>query len=228
MIRTLALLASLLAGTGAAGAAEVVLDLGGCENKVFYDPAVFTAGAAALAAYDRAFPNEPAEDKKELAEDLAGIFKDPRTGKSWFLIRSAGMSCDPSYLLKPADPKEPAAEFFGEVIHVSAAARWKLLAKFNLYFEIERTIDWTSGRPVEVVPYFYPVRRKTKALVELPLFPDIKAAVPTAAISPGVAVSVLGYGWRERRALVRSADGKTGWIVVDDKGLLEGVYFYGD
>lgn len=227
MFRSFLLLA-ILSGSTTAQAAEALLDLGGCENKVYYDPGVFTIGTAALAAYDRAFPREPADDGNGLEQDLAGMFRDPRTGGVWFLLANYGMSCDPSYVLKPADPRERSAEFLGEVMHIGAGDKWKLRAKFNLYFEIERTISWSSGRPVEVVPYFYPVRRKTKSLVVLPLFPDKTSTAPKGSIAPGVTVTVLGCGNWGSRALIHSADGKTGWIDLDDNALLEGVAFYGD
>ena len=222
----LLLLALVLALPSAMSAKEVVRALdgakAGCPMKLVYDPAVFAFDPKAALSF--ATP-----DFAELldAQGISGIgrFTDPKTGRTWHLLNSFCPDSDPYFLLLSPEGNgldEVNAE--GETLRLVSAGEFLVKQGCSLYFQIEHRYVWEGGRPVEREPEFYPVRRSTKSLKKLELFPTKGWSLPLSSIPAGTAVKVFGYypNGRASRALVRSAAGQTGWVGLGPD-LLEGV-----
>jgi len=225
------LLAALLLGltAGSVCAQPVTRHLGGdksgCPMTLVYDPAVFRVATAVAEKFAK-----PDLDDLVAMEGLAGIgsFKEPSTGRVWYLYNSFGMSCDPYFLFISATKGKERVEVGGEHMRFLGPSEFTLRGKLNLYFEIEQRFVWEGGKPVEKVPPYYTVSRATKSLKELTFTPD-KAGAAAETLPAGMKLSVMGYvpSGDPQRALVKTPDGRQGWIGLYD-GALEGVKFYGD
>lgn len=225
------LLAALLLGltAGSVCAQPVTRHLGGdksgCPMTLVYDPAVFRLAPAVAEKFAKPDLDELAE-----FEGMAGIgsFKEPRTGRVWYVYNSFGMSCDPYFLFISATKGKERVEVGGEHMRFLGPSEFTVKQRFNLSFEIEQRFVWEGGKPVEKVPPYYTVSKDTKSLKELAFTPD-KAGAAAETLPAGMKLSVIGYvpSGDPQRALVKTPDGRQGWIGLDDESL-EGVRFYGD
>ncbi|MDO8803143.1 MAG: hypothetical protein Q7R35_01815 [Elusimicrobiota bacterium] len=223
-------MAALLLLPASAGAREASLALdgkaAGCPMKLVYDPALLKIDPQGALASGGP---ELVDLIEGIGLDGIGRFKEPRSGRTWYLYSTLGASCDPYFLFISSGPEgREQAEAYGETLRLTTAGGFSVRQAFGLYFPIVRSFVWENGRPAEKTPEFYPVKMATKTLKRTDLFPGKDAAAAREWLPAGAPLTVLGYcpACASPRALVL-AGGKKGWVQVEE-GVLAGVAFLGD
>lgn len=224
-------MAAALALPGPLTAGEATRDLGGlkegCPMKLLYDPAVLIIDPEGA----RIFAGQAGPPTDETTPLGIGSFKDLRSGRVWRLLSSHGLSCNPYFLFVSSGPGGmERANISGEILHLASTAGFSIQQTSNLYFKIERRFRWENGRPVEKIPEFYPVQKRTKTLKKLALFREKTAAVTKGWLTAGTELEISGYFPKRSgadRALVRATDGRIGWVDLGP-GAMNGVASRGD
>ncbi|MBI5211222.1 MAG: hypothetical protein HY927_14715 [Elusimicrobia bacterium] len=205
----------------------------GCDMSLAYDPGAFKWEV-------------DVDTVSDFFGGVAGIFTDPAGGR-WRLDYWLGNSCDPGFFLvslSSAGVKQ--VEVTGESARIESRRRVVVRDSFNLFFPVERVVSFQGSTPRVSGGPFFPVRRATRLKVETPLYRARDGTAPERRLPKGAAVTVISYapqgvlvgGGRviPDRALIKTADGKRGWIDcqvgAEPDGLsvdtMEGVSYHGD